>query len=262
MDFARSKKLFADYCHEIERSGRGMIWRIEIQERGALHWHGIGIADTKRQCFGFGEEWEAALRRLGAETWDTPHECRKDGRQVYVWSVSSRMAIPGADKHAVHIREGGDPFKGEYLRYLQKAQDHATKSKQGQVPENVGRHWGIVGRKRFVPAKSESKEVSDAAYRRVLRMLQRYAMPERACYERGRLCEWSASCPQRPYGRCLGYRIRRGNGHGQSVWFTRWEVVERLIEWARTGENENRSSDTRILEDRSPSQKQSWSGSA
>ena len=88
----------------------------------------------------------------------------------------TRDAWPGADKRAFDCQDG-DGARGAWLRHLQ---DHATKHKQGQIPEGIGRHWGIVGRSRMVQAIPDHiTEPSDAQFKAVVRMMQRLATPIR-----------------------------------------------------------------------------------
>jgi hypothetical protein len=41
-DYQRIKQVWNDYCHDqIQAKGLALLWRIEIQKRGAPHWHGL-----------------------------------------------------------------------------------------------------------------------------------------------------------------------------------------------------------------------------
>ena len=164
------RDLWASFCREVEEAGAGMIWRAEVQERGALHWHGVVIqsAALLRSSAGQPEAsaewcalrsvrelvglWWAEIEGLGPFAFDPPYESGR-GRQKFI-SVSSLMQLPGAVEHAAQ-GEVADAWSGRWLRYLQ---EHASKRKQEQLGENIGRHWGIVGRRRFVRCRMSGAE--------------------------------------------------------------------------------------------------------
>jgi hypothetical protein len=153
-------------------------------------------------------QWREAIDSLGPVTFEVPYGPSK------IRHVESRMHLPGADNHAVDHQAGGD--SGSWMRYLQ---DHASKSKQEQVGEDIGRHWGVIGRasfERVLPDKSV--EMNDQQYARVLRVLQRLATPR-------------LENPESVFGRSLARRVRRGS-RGRSVWYSRPETIARIVAWA------------------------------
>lgn len=201
----RAKTLFANYARSLEKSGVCAVWRLEIQQRGQLHWHMMAGAKDSSPIVLL---WWKTLYNAGGEAFDPPY-----GAKQITWA-SSRMALPGADLHSVHIDTEGD--RGSWLRYLQ---DHCSKGKQEQIAVNIGRHWGVIGRKLFVQVLPDrGVDLTDKQFYRVLRMLQRLATPSEVCHES-------------PFRRRLRGRVRRGS-RGRSIWYTRPETVGRLIDWA------------------------------
>lgn len=241
MEIGKAKSLFARWCQYVEREMKACaVWRVEIQDRGALHWHCLVCVDNKSPVRAIniraGEwkpwgivrvdqmdwirwAWFKALDDAGPQHFSPAYVSGAGTQWAHrICDVESLMQLPGAWEHAVDVRP--DDGRGAWKRYLQ---DHASKVKQAQVIEYGGRHWGVVGRKRFMAADVVGlAELSDRQYYAVVRGLQRLATPQlRARRER---------CP---FGRRLGRRIRRGSW-GASVWFSRPATCQRLIEWARS----------------------------
>ena len=225
-----SKTVWKNFCREVDRRGLVMIWRLEVQERGALHWHAVlwALDDIPMNPRSRKDKmWvptRAALHMLWMEALRKAPPVERFGDPYYgpsgKWKVgieySRRDEWPGADKRAFDCQDGNGA-RGAWLRYLQ---DHATKHKQGQVPEGIGRHWGIVGRSKLVQAIPDHiAEPTDAQFKAVVRMMQRLATPIRPC-------------PNAPFGKKLGYTLRRGS-RGSSTWFSKPETIRRLMEWAK-----------------------------
>lgn len=223
MTVSEMQKLWADFCLEVAHIGYGMIWRAEVQGRGSLHWHCIGITPAGTDPLCFKRLWDHQLDKLGAviaDVWIKPMGYNK----VKITALTSkaprgavlatiqapRSALPGADKHSTNIQEEGGA--GAWLRYLQ---DHASKAKQGQIGENIGRHWGVVGRKHWVSLVPDSDKLTVKQFSYVLRHLQRLSTP-------------SFKCKEADFGRVLGGRNKRGC-RGTSVWFSKPETVKRLV---------------------------------
>jgi len=235
MEPTDAKRLFLDWCTHAAHDGWCAVWRLEVQQRGQLHWHLLVCLDPEvpeviagafahpgarcdtnatasqgdpvREDWGaltVKRSWEDAIRRAGAYD---------DGQGVY----DHRMGVFGADRHAAMTGAVRDEDCGPLLRYLQ---DHATKAKQEQVAVGMGRHWGVVGRKHWERVLSdEDAKLTPTEYSRFLRALQRLATPSR-----------KVPCI---FGRKLGFRQRRGRV-GRSVWFSRPETIRRLVAWARS----------------------------
>lgn len=205
---SEARKLWEWYCREVQRRGWGMVWRVEIQKRGAFHWHSLLIGPRESHPLDCSFLWMQGLRNMAPVD-----HVSSSGTQ---WVQTARSALPGADLHAVEIsQEGG---RGSWLRYLQ---DHASKSKQEQIPENIGRHWGVVGRSLFVSVQPvDIVGLTDREYARVLRCLQRLWTPSRPN-------------PSSPFGRSLSYTPTRGR-RGHCVAFTRPDTAARLCEWVKS----------------------------
>lgn len=218
-----SRAIWAWFGLHAAKAGWGILWRLEIQQRGALHWHGVVLppADLDPVLVGLKltRLWRGALDSIGPRRFDPPWSGQDGSWRQALVSVPGLSAMPGADVHSCQVTAEADGGKGAWLRYLQ---DHATKAKQEQIGSGVGRHWGIIGRARFVRlVPLETDVLTDEQWFRFLRALQRLATP-------------SLKREGVPFGRRLGGRNRRG-GFGQSVWFSRGETVKKLVEWAREG---------------------------
>ena len=201
-------KLFADFSLQVYKHGWGMIWRVEVQQRGALHWHALLIGPKESHPNDVSMLWADCLRSLPA----LPEY--QTGKVTY--QNISRAALPGADIRACVIPQG-DAKRGAWLRYLQ---DHTTKAKQEQIPESIGRHWGVVGRKRFVQDDPIIKVgLTDRQYAKALRAFQRLWTPSRPN-------------PAAPFGRSLSYSPTRGR-RGHAVAFTNPITSARISEWAK-----------------------------
>jgi len=212
----QSKTLWHNYSRLIDRADMCAIWRVEIQERGALHWHlilwsrpmvSISMQEWARKQtvpaqFAIEHIWHECIRGLGEIKFDDPYYGKNGDWKQGILRSNSRMGLPGAVWRACKV-ETGEAESGSWLRYLQ---DHATKAKQEQIPENIGRHWGIIGRKRFKKlAPSGIEKLTDAQFNIFIRAYQR-------------LCTPMMKQPKNIFGSVLGYRVRRGS-MGSSVWF-------------------------------------------
>jgi hypothetical protein len=208
----QSSELWADFCRLVQKAGMGMIWRVEIQKRGVLHWHALLIGPQESHPHSVGLLWHECLRALGP----CEHDVTIKGKPLH-YCADTRMGLPGADVHACVIPDN-DARAGAWLRYLQ---DHATKAKQEQIPESIGRHWGVVGRKRFVEHEPIIKvDLTDRQYAKALRAFQRLWTPSRPN-------------PAAPFGRSLSYTPTRGR-RGHCVAYTNPVTAARICEWARS----------------------------
>jgi len=209
----RAKRIFSNFARSFEKEGACAVWRLEIQQRGQLHWH--MMAGT-RHPGDITLLWWDTIRNEGPEVFPSPHVVGT----MEITSCASRMALPGADLRSCHIDSEGD--RGSWLRYLQ---DHVSKGKQEQIAVNIGRHWGVIGRKRFVEIMPEkSVNLDDRQFFRALRVMQRLATP-------------SESAAGVPFGRRLRGRVRRGS-RGRSIWYSRPDTIKRIVEWAMSATSE------------------------
>lgn len=239
----QARKLWADFSLLVAHAGLGMSWRMEVQQRGALHWHAIGIGGPGiYRLPSPGGEWhvvdlptesrtglpvrdslaEWLFRRLWFHSLDKLGPVSGSAASGTAVAVPSRRYWPGAAEHAFVADLKHDAWERAFVAYLQ---EHLTKRKQGQIAEGVGRHWGIVGRKCFVPNDAtETFKVGESVFFRVLRMWQR----------RARVRISDARCV---FGSRKARRPRFGEV-GSCVRFDNPEHVRRLIEWAHADEKE------------------------
>lgn len=210
-----AREVWAWYCLQVAHAGFGMIWRVEIQTRGMLHWHCLAIGPDHDALQRLVSLWWDAIDRLGEFSPSKPYFGAKGDWKSGVEWASSRIALPGAREHSAQI-DTSRTGQGAWLRYLQ---DHTSKAKQGQVPVNIGRHWGIVGRKLFEPALPDScDDLTPRQYAYVRRAYERLATPHRR-----------ASCV---FGSRLGYRVKRGR-RGRAVCFCNPATLSRLVDQAK-----------------------------
>ena len=220
-----SRKLWNGYCLKCHKEGWGMIWRMEVQARGAMHWHGNAIAPCVSRFDSIPPAAWLQLRMrdlwLGclAALPEVEH-VTKNGR----WIMATRDCLPGAFERAccVEWRESiqAEPAIADsrWLRYLN---DHATKTQQTPTGEGYGRHWGIVGRGRWVVAPAvEVLSLSASAYVRLCRWKSRMETP-------------SKPAPGKPFGRKLCRVFLRGRA-GRWCSFTHPETVRRMVALAVT----------------------------
>lgn len=194
MDPSEANALWTAYARKAARMGVGLIWRLEIQGRGQLHWHCLASVDI------------AEMQRNDLEQ-----------RLVFLWldMLGDRGKLLGALRHAVHVEGGDVEGNSVWLRYLQ---DHASKRKQGQVAANMGRHWGVVGRKHWHVVEPVERRMTDRQVNHVVRALQRWATPR---IKDNRV----------PWGHRLGWRLLRG-ARATGQWFCNPDLVARLCDWA------------------------------
>jgi len=208
---ARAKSLFARFALHLTIGGHCAVWRLEVQGRGQLHWH---LMCGTRHPGDITMLWWDTIKSMGPETFDPPHIVKGKHSSMTFDHVDSRMSLPGAAEHCVQVDDHGG--RGSWLRYLQ---DHQSKGKQEQIGENMGRHWGVIGRKLFERVLPDIQhDLTDKQYHMILRAMQRLATPSHAD-------------PSKPFGRCLGGRVRRGS-RGRSIWYSRPDTVARIVAWA------------------------------
>ena len=226
---AENKTLWKNFARSIDERGISAIWRVEIQKRGALHWHALMFAPdeismrlkkggrtmTVPAQYAIDETWSMCVESLGPVYFDPPYFGPNGTWKQGIISTKSRMGLPNAHFRACVI-ESGNAESGSWARYMQ---DHASKAKQEQIPEDIGRHWGVIGRSRLKSRfPDEVCSLEDNQFFFVIRSLQRLATP-------------MMKQPKHPFGTVKGYRINRGS-IGSSVWFTKTETVKRLIDYA------------------------------
>jgi len=249
------KKFFKNFSVALTRLNGCGVWRLEVQERGALHWHCIVGLPRNRRPYGLWDpipredlkramDWSCTVRlkapheeRIGvinsamvagnwlgsADLFDLWFQSLKTlgpaagfTKKGNPVSVQSRGDWPGADIHAVVIEPLPDVY-GSWKRYLF---DHTSKVKASQIGENCGRHWGKINKKHFESLLPESFEV--------LEPYQAHAI---------RRCLWRLwtpyiKCPGALFGRRKGWVSKRWKS-GRSVVFSNPETAKRLTQWAQ-----------------------------
>jgi hypothetical protein len=200
--------MWEDFARRAQKREWAGIWRAEVQARGALHWHVVLHLPPGEDPAAPVELWHLILDR--PEVVAMMRKPTEDDPEPDVDIYESRLECPGAVKYSakVDVSDGSE----RWWRYLC---DHTSKTKQEQIGEGIGRHWGMIGRKLYGMRHPDVQRVSDPVFFRILRALQR-------------LSTTAHKEPKAPFGRKLGKRMRRGHG-GQSVWFTSPGLVKRLI---------------------------------
>jgi len=237
-DIPRAKSTYDCFARLMSKAGWGAVWRVEVQRRGALHWHLLASLPASETWRSIEDLWLRCLRESHCGWYELDpnskalssflkgvnegrwiegehYEVEGDPADPEHW-VSWDVIGPWAVRHACQGEKGG--VNGAWMRYLQ---DHATKVKQHQLADGIGRHWGVIGRKAFRQVlPDEVCELDPREYYRVVRWARRMATP----YVRE---------PGALFGRRRGYTPRRGL-FGNSVWFSRPETLRRMIEKARS----------------------------
>lgn len=201
---------------KLNHAGYSCVWRMEVQSRGAAHWHlllHVRLEEREEQTvcdiaqLRIENDWMKALAAMGpVEYTGYFPPAGKSG----VWDIT-RDVWPRADKHAVVIEIVRDSEAG-WTRYML---DHTSKKKQGQVAQGIGRHWGIVGRSLYrVVFPERIVHLTRAQVCALLRIMQKHGRP-RIRDERS------------IFGSRLGWRSSRGRV-GRTVWFGGYD---KAIDW-------------------------------
>lgn len=205
-------------------AGIGAVWRLEVQKRGAAHWHLLvscpplhewisGYAeDSGTATMGIIRMWQECVDSLGETEWTV-----KSGNKYRCL----RSMLPGAREHMVDVQPMGNQSAG-WLRYMF---DHASKAKQEQEAA-TGRHWGIVNRSVFVAASSSVVAFTEEDFSRLHRVLRRWNRPRVRLPDR----LFASKDLKDPWQTKLGYAPKRGL-KGRSVWFCAPEFMQKLCAW-------------------------------
>ena len=213
------KRAFKQLTTRCARSNVGLVWRLELQQRGQPHIHCIAttprfeesVTASTLPAFVQFWWWETWSKILNSAFPECAGLVDLDGKYVQA-SKAPRSLLAGARQHAVCVE--ADTGGGLWWRYLC---DHTTKSKQEQVHTWHGfRHWGVIGRKRFREVEPETLRISRSIFVRVYRWL-RAASRRRVRDDR---CVFGSRLVASP---------RRHSG-GRAVWFgISPEIVTRLV---------------------------------
>ena len=129
------RDIFRRWAREVQKRGWCAVWRLEVQKRGARHWHVVLSVPAGVHAVAISMLWWDALRKQGKMVFSPPYTTKNGTWNIT--SVSSLMALPGAYEHSCNVQANGS--RGAWLRYMQ---DHASKGKQDQIGVAKGRHWG------------------------------------------------------------------------------------------------------------------------
>lgn len=180
-----AKALWAGFANALNMRGHAAIWRLEIQPRDKTeradirgipqpHWHIIGA------CPGDGSDGVAWIKR----TW--------------LRLLGDRGTVPGAEDRAA-VADLCASWSDGQRRYLF---DHASKRKAEQVASGWGRHWGVVGRRRFVEDRGRGGGLTKRSAAVLARLLRRWHR-RRVVDRRGRGgVNWSAMSIEEGPGGC------------------------------------------------------------
>jgi len=219
MSLESSAHLWKLWRDVISLRGWSCVWRKELQERGAFHWHMVLYTskESGRDLWiDLPTLWRSCLRTVSLSEYPQGFDwITKNG---YGQIGIHRDQVLGADSHSCLCVKGSDDNVGWY-RYLI---DHASKVKQCQLlKEGSGRHWGVINRKGFSLSAVDSVNLPLPVYNRFLRVYQRLCTAQ---------CKTSRKGV--PFGRRLNRRRRFGVS-GSTVLFSRPQTVHRIMEWAR-----------------------------
>ncbi len=221
------ERVKADAGMKLKKTGLLVQWRLEIQERGQIHFHGLIYgppegarapicprkwASVPNEQVALWFVWKDCLRSLGK-----CHHVDKIGNTWY----ALREDLPGASERMCHMRSERSGRLG-WVAYLCNALDHTSKHKQGQIADGKGRHWGVVGRCHLRPAAPLSEHDMPAPVR--LSFVRRWR----------KLVRKHIKDPRCPFGWRHGWESKRGI-KGSAEWFCNTDPgasVLRLIAWA------------------------------
>lgn len=147
--FEEARAMWAAWRLQAVKEGVAAIWRMEVQQRGAMHWHVVIACEHPDQMLCLKQAW---------------------------YAISGyRMELPGAARHAVHV-EPDVWQEGKAWRYLC---DHTSKRKQAQIAKGVGvgRAWGVIGKDVWRVWRGGRHVVSEKAFFRFLRAIRRLRAP-------------------------------------------------------------------------------------
>lgn len=146
-----AKAAWAAWSLQAAKDGWGAIWRMEQQQRGALHWHMVlGTPWTSETCTisrlkaeeeRIRESWIGAEERAGVFR-------QPDAERAGGGARTAGAHDLGAHRYCQRIALEADQEQGRWMKYLAA---HAMKDTH-QVAHGRGRHWGIVGRKHWTVA--------------------------------------------------------------------------------------------------------------
>lgn len=181
----------------------GLIYRIELQQRGMPHLHVVVYAPATDVMTSSG----------GSEAAEKIYQVSFEGyRTLWLRALSywdGRDKIKGALKHSVHF----DALSSaSAIRYLC---DHQTKRKQAQLGY-VGKQWGVVGGRNLI---------EQAPFRDLTLSAKQTAVLLRAI---SRLRAGTVKAKGKPFGRIVSRNKRYRTG---GVLYNDKSTMDRLLSW-------------------------------
>ena len=210
---AEKEQLWKSVVQKLRRSFVGAVWRLELQRRGACHWHLLCVVPSSWVPVGMprgcGADFAYWMRYAWRESLNQLPESTQETRGGVLTCV--RGVMDGAEEHACDVQ----PDRGG-VRWLQYLQDHCSKRKQEQVALS-GRHWGIVNRSAFADVPGRLLDLPFNSWVSFYRILRRWSRPT-----------VKAACP---FGSRRGWKTSRGS-RGSSVWFGSVPAFSRAADWS------------------------------
>jgi hypothetical protein len=106
-----------------------------------------------------------------------------------------------------------------WVRYLN---DHASKSKQEQIPNSSGRHWGYINKKCFVPSEFINIKLTDKQDAAFSRWQDRLSTP--IIKDKDKTKGWL-------FNRKKGKIYAKRSSHGENVRFKNTVTAQRMIDY-------------------------------
>jgi hypothetical protein len=192
------KQLFDKWLHHTDVRKWGVVYRVEVQERGALHWHCMVVKpghksrllENRETNAGYGAfeifaSWVCVVdETFPMVQYDKPVPVPSPDPGEYSKAVSGPLSwwrgattcrrtgcYCGGTGHMITI-EYQDHGRNSWYRYMA---DHATKVKRNQIASDIGRHWGVNGRSHFPKFQGEKVDLTVSEYHKFRRMYERLA---------------------------------------------------------------------------------------
>lgn len=204
--------LWKSISKKFRNSDAGIVWRHELQRRGASHWHCLAAVPSPFNGVNFPEDmpFEDWLRFSWIRTLDQLPPSQQVFKSGDI-ETCRRGNMEGAFAHCCDVQadRGG-------VKWLQYLLDHCTKRKQAQVALS-GRAWGVINRGAFRELESVPASLAFPEWVAFFRVLRRWSRPT-----------IKAECV---FGSRRGFKTRRGM-RGASVWFGDVAAFRRAVDWA------------------------------
>lgn len=246
LTYPEAKRLFKHFqvyskCLPYEMA---YVWRMEVQKRKQLHFHLIVGADLAHtNVFKIQKEmlnlWIKCFKSLGmvekrhTGSFKYPTEIKDQPKKEYYdyfKLVESELSGYWEDEAQTNWIEA--PYKkysvkteffpsNHYSHWLRYLINHTTKSKQYQIPNSAGKHWGYGGKKHFIPTNQKEIEITDKQYSAILRWQNRLQTPVLKDEREGAL-----------FGKTKAKGKAKRSSHGSKPYFGDPATAERMLNYA------------------------------